>query len=239
MFELKVYSEVDSTNSEGVRLLADGQVNSPTLIFTENQTAGRGTRGRQWVSGQSNLTASYIYPDTTQFPNITEIIYPVSCAVRAWVASVVDQKVEIKWPNDIMINGAKLSGALIEVEGQGCVIGVGMNVSHAPRSAGLMYETCCMKDFSDQGFENQRIAVALGEQISKYIELWKEGGLSSILPEYLVHAYRLNQEVRVQPRHKNAEAIIGIYKDVSPDGALKLETDGDIREITTADVFQL
>ena len=126
------HHQIGSTNDRGIDLINEGLNSTPTLILTENQTAGRGQRGHKWWSSQGSLTFSYIFPiDNRSFNPI-----PIALAVAEAIETATPlRSLKIKWPNDILVENRKISGILIETVTRPqqtlVVAGIGINVNNA------------------------------------------------------------------------------------------------------------
>jgi BirA family transcriptional regulator, biotin operon repressor / biotin---[acetyl-CoA-carboxylase] ligase len=131
------FNQIDSTNNFAQELIKDQTVQNGTVIFAEEQLKGKGQREKSWVSEpEKNLTFSIIlYPDNTciQNPFIINKVIAVSL-IEICLQYLPKETIEIKWPNDIMVNKKKISGILIENNFIGqhinfCVVGIGININ--------------------------------------------------------------------------------------------------------------
>lgn len=128
------YPELGSTMDEAARLAGEG-ADEGAVVIAEAQTAGRGRQGRSWVSRPGNLLLSVLFrPDVSQLPYIS--IIGGLAAARA-VRKVAGLDPRIKWPNDLLLDGNKVTGILAEsaIEGESvcyAVLGIGINVAHFP-----------------------------------------------------------------------------------------------------------
>lgn len=131
---LNFYPVIDSTNSELARRLAAGETRQPLLLLAEMQTAGRGRRGRDWFSPYA---ASLSLSLSFQVEGGANVLQGLSLAVGVVIKQVLEQQgingVQLKWPNDLYLNNAKLGGILIELSGDfsgpcNLVVGLGLNV---------------------------------------------------------------------------------------------------------------
>lgn len=131
---LNFYPVIDSTNAELARRLAAGETRQPLLLLAEMQTAGRGRRGRDWFSPYA---ASLSLSLSVQVETGANALQGLSLAVGVVIKEVLEQQgvkgVQLKWPNDLYLNNAKLGGILIELSGDfsgpcNLVVGVGLNV---------------------------------------------------------------------------------------------------------------
>lgn len=147
-FVIDRYQQLDSTNTfarqkiqkalasglsaETLSKLLDGHV-----ILAQTQTKGRGTHHRIWISDEGNLFLSLIVPLPSLGLSSISCSEPLSLTTGEGVARTVRQfcpqeDVTVKWPNDVLINGLKVSGILIEIEPPYAIIGIGMNLVSAP-----------------------------------------------------------------------------------------------------------
>src|ERR1700680_1561156 len=140
---LLAHDEIDSTNAEALRLLRQGEP-GPLWITAQSQSAGRGRRGRKWLSAPGNLHASLLLTDPGPVEDWPQLSFVAALAVHDAVVEVAPEirpQLELKWPNDLLLSGAKFAGILIEGEGreeEGAVaIGIGVNCTAHP--AGTAY----------------------------------------------------------------------------------------------------
>ncbi|MEP1572192.1 biotin--[acetyl-CoA-carboxylase] ligase [Roseibium album] len=209
-------------------------------IRAQEQTEGRGRRGREWSSPTGNLFTSLLLVDPKPADRIGEL--PLVAAVA--LAEAVDKAagtlhlVELKWPNDLLVNGAKLSGILLEAEvladgRQAVVIGFGVNcISHPPLS---LYQAT---DLRSLGFQvtAERLFEALAPSFSEMLDGWrKPGGFETIQKKWLKRAAHLGKVITVMTAR---EEISGIFADLDARGHLVLkQDDGGMRTIYAGDVF--
>src|ERR1700724_2750639 len=133
--------ELDSTNAEALRQKRQGQ-HGPLWITAERQSAGRGRRGREWISVPGNLHASLLLTDPGPAEHWPQLSFVAALAVHDAVVEVapeISPMLELKWPNDLLLAGAKFAGILIEGEGreeEGAVaVGIGINCTAHPAGA--------------------------------------------------------------------------------------------------------
>lgn len=209
-------------------------------IRAAEQTEGRGRRGRDWSSPVGNLFASLLLIDPKPAERIGEL--PLVAAVA--LADAVDKAagtlhlVQLKWPNDLLVDGAKLSGILLEAEiladgRQAVVIGFGVNcISHPPLA---MYQAT---DLRSLGFQvsAERMFEALASSFSAHLGTWREpGGFQQTRKNWLDRAAHLGKEISVKTAR---EEISGIFADLDARGHLVLkQDDGGVRTLYAGDVF--
>ena len=139
------FERIDSTNAEA-RRLAEAGGRGPLWIWADEQTGGRGRMGRSWVSEPGNLYATFLFAIATEQQAATQLSFVAALAVHDMAAVLRPEwDVRIKWPNDVLVEGAKFCGILAEVVGTApttIAIGCGVNVDHAPQ--GTAYKVTCL-----------------------------------------------------------------------------------------------
>jgi len=237
-----VLPEVDSTNSEAQRL-ASG-LTQPTWVLARRQTAGRGRRGRAWVSPEGNFSASLVMRPGGD---------PAQAALRSFVASLAladalsavtgpGPVITLKWPNDVLLNGGKVAGILLESAGHAggishLIVGIGVNLIAAPPPEAV--EPGAMTPVSVLGETGVRVApeeflTHLAVAFARWESQFATWGFGPIRTAWLSRAARLGQRITARTA---AETIEGTFDTIAEDGALVLQTAGGRRAIAAADVF--
>ena len=146
---LIIHDTLGSTNAEALARARAGE-RGPLWITAARQTAGRGRRGNVWTSEPGNLYASLLLTDAAPAAHLPELCFVVALAVRDAVGTAapsLSPKLRLKWPNDLLLDGAKLAGILIEAESVGgktaTVAGIGINCAHHPRRRRLSGDRSC------------------------------------------------------------------------------------------------
>lgn len=238
---LLALGEVDSTNAEARRLIEAGE-RGPLWIFAERQTKGRGRLGRDWISPAGNLHASLVCSGFGEVVIAPQLGFVAGvAAIRALRAAAGDRAFALKWPNDLMLDGAKLGGILLECvniptgdprapQAPVAIVGIGINCAEAPRD--LPYEARALGPASPS-------ATALFTQLSDSfvvaLDIWREGaGFSQIRNEWLAGAFGLGQEIRVALAN---ETIDGRFTSIDASGRLMLEASAGLRVVEAGDVL--
>jgi BirA family transcriptional regulator, biotin operon repressor / biotin---[acetyl-CoA-carboxylase] ligase len=190
--------ECHSTNTLALELCQQSNAPEGTLVITNNQTAGRGQRGNSWESQQSmNLTFSVVIKPTFLAVQDQFMLSMVtSLAMYDYLNAMCQVPSFIKWPNDILANGRKICGILIETQMMGeqftsAVIGIGFNVNQqhfavsTATSLGLIMGNV---------FDLQSVLEELLSRLESRYLLLREGRAKEIKEDYLKHLYRLNEE---------------------------------------------
>jgi len=214
------------------------------------QTAGRGRRGRQWETPPGNLAASLlVFPDASR-EEIATLGFVAGVAMGRALAKALPEatmktgidgaddatamtRIALKWPNDVLADGAKLAGILLESRTapdgrQAVIIGIGVNVVSAPE--GLPYPATSVAALGG-GASAESIFTALSDAWSEAIAVWENGrGKSAILDEWRQHVAGLGAEVAIS---NNGEVVRGIFENIDAAGRLIVRTQ-DGRQVTIA-----
>lgn len=248
-YDRHVLSEVDSTNLEAARRVKD--LTAPTWFLAGFQTGGRGRRGRPWVSPRGNFHATLAMRPTGG---------PQRAALRSFTAALslhealsaltglqqapngMLQPLALKWPNDVLLNGGKVSGILLESLGSAgqvdhLAIGIGVNLIAAPDPA--LVEAGALRPVSVLAETGVRIApdrllTALAAAFARWEARFEAEGFAPLRAAWLDRAARLGQEIRV--RSGSADRW-GIFDGIDADGALILRSADGLHAIPAADVY--
>ncbi|MBX2967255.1 MAG: biotin--[acetyl-CoA-carboxylase] ligase [Cyclobacteriaceae bacterium] len=230
--------ECHSTNDEAQRLLQQKGSPDGLIVITANQTAGRGQRGSAWISEPGkNLTFSiglkpHFLDPAMQF----HLSMAVSLGILDCLTSVLPfAEVKIKWPNDIMLNGKKTCGILIENQLVGqlmdrSVVGIGLNVNQVsfsfPQATSLAAEN--VKTFDLDAL----LSLLLEKLEARYLQL-KAGEVEQIKHEYEQHLYWHDE---IHGFLIDGQLISGIIKGITPQGKLRVLIDGVQRQFAFKEI---
>jgi BirA family biotin operon repressor/biotin-[acetyl-CoA-carboxylase] ligase len=241
-YDRRLLAEVDSTNAEAARVA--GALTGPTWIMALNQTAARGRRGRGWSNPAGNFAATLVLHPSEA---------PEQAALRSFVAALAlydtivaatgrTQGITLKWPNDVLLNGGKLAGILLESAGHGprlahLAIGIGVNLRSAPeageveqgalRPVALLSETGA--DVAPDAF-----LTLLAQAYARHEAQFKTYGFGPIRTAWLERAARLGEVITA--RTSRAE-MTGTFETVDEAGHLVLTTRDTRHAIPAAEVF--
>ncbi len=234
-----VLDTVDSTNSAAQRL-ASG-LTQPTWIMARRQTAARGRRGRAWISPEGNFAASLVMRPVGE---------PAQAAQRSFVAALAladaladlcgpGATLTLKWPNDVLLNGGKVAGILLESAGQGgpLVIGIGVNLAHAPPPDAV--EPGALTPVSVRGETGLAILPDdlldhLAAAFARYEDRFVTWGFAPVRTAWLARAARLGQRITARTV---GEEVVGTFETLGDDGSLVLVTATGRRSIPAADIY--
>ncbi|AMN42322.1 biotin--[acetyl-CoA-carboxylase] ligase [Rhodoplanes sp. Z2-YC6860] len=231
---LITHDTIGSTNEEALRLGRTGE-RSPLWITAQRQTAGRGRRGRTWVSEAGNLYASLLLSDPSTPDRFPELSFVAALALHDAVTARIPGlagRVALKWPNDLLIDRNKFAGILIEGEGATVVIGIGVNCAHHPD--GTEYPAT---DLAAAGVRAtpESLFAHLSAAMAVRLAQWDRGaGFAAIRTDWLAGAAGMGKPVRV----KTADGeIAGLFEGMDASGRLVLRLpDGTMRAVAAGDV---
>ena len=237
------FDSLDSTNAEARRRAEAGE-GGPLWITAAVQTAGRGRRGREWSTERGNLAATLLTATQRVPAEAAQVSFVTALAVADLASTYVPETlVRLKWPNDVLVAGDKVSGVLIE-SGPAAgarlwlAVGVGVNLAHAPvgteRPATALADHL-RADRTRAPTPAEALAV-LAEAFSHWSAVWDAAGFAAVADAWSARADLGGRVVARLP----AETLEGVAEALEPDGALRLRLDdGAVRRVTAGDVFPL
>ena len=236
--ELDLHGAIDSTNTEALRRLDAAGV-SGLVVSAEQQTAGRGRRGRNWVSPfAGNLYLSSTWEFAGGAEALEGLSLAVGVAVAEALASLGVDDVQLKWPNDILHGGAKLGGILIELSGGSAgpvaaVIGIGINL-RMPAAAGQTIEQSWteLSRLSAVAGRNQLLAAVLNQLLPMLPE-FERSGLTPWRERWSRLDAFANREVFLE---RGGERIAGRALGIDERGALRVDTGAGVQHFDGGEV---
>jgi BirA family biotin operon repressor/biotin-[acetyl-CoA-carboxylase] ligase len=228
---------VDSSNNEAKRLIEQG-VSDGTVIWALEQSDGRGRQRRDWISPVGNLYVSVVLRNVGPLAGAAQLSIVAAVAMGEAIAECLPDStlLSFKWPNDILIDKKKVCGLLLE-SGSGVddwmVIGSGVNVVSHPDK--VMYPATDL-NAAGAGISVEDLLSAYIKQLDDWRGRWKKEGIEPVREAWLVRMAGLGDPISVQLA--DSGTLKGIFKDLSPDGALLLEAeDGTVTTVSAGDVF--
>lgn len=236
---IEVHSLIDSTNSYLLRRLPN-QVSQGQVCLAEYQSAGRGRRGRQWVSpfGSQIYMSMYWYLDQG-LSAAMGLSLVTALAVSDAVFALTDIKVQLKWPNDIYLDGVKLAGILIDLEGQALepshsVIGIGLNLNMPEQIAGSIDQQWTdLQSHYGNAIDRNKLSAYLIHYLLQRLEQLNAEGLSSMVAQWHEQDFYLNKKVKLLTGERVTK---GICRGINNQGALMLEIEGELKAIYGGEV---
>ena len=202
-YKLISFDKITSTQDYAHDLIAENKATDKTVISALAQSAGRGRYKRNWVSHHGNLYVSFIYKTTERDPKLS---YAVAVAIAETLISFGISP-QIKWPNDVLIDGKKISGILIEYARNFVIVGIGINIKTCPTVK--EYQTTKVKNYADASVED------ILSVLIKKLDKWRRANFAVVRERWMDLAICINKMVKYQG--KEAE-LIGLNED----GALVL-----------------
>jgi BirA family transcriptional regulator, biotin operon repressor / biotin---[acetyl-CoA-carboxylase] ligase len=232
--------ETGSTNTDCIEAARAGD-HGDLWITAGRQVSGRGRLGRQWVSEVGNLYASALILDAAPPARLSTLPFVSALALHATLSekSGLDPKrIKIKWPNDILIDGSKISGLLIESEvlangAHAIACGFGVNVAHHPDAA--QYPTTDLKTLGI-AITPDTLFHRLALNFASILDIWNRGkGFAKIREEWLRHAKGIGEPITVNLPN---EQLHGTFIDIDAQGCLVFAGSmGEERIISAGDIF--
>ena len=238
------YSVLDSTNAEGKRIAFKN--NKETWIFAHRQIDGRGSRGRIWLTGDGNFTASFLsYPCGT-LKQLAHRTFTTSLALFDCLvyAGVPPNCLTLKWPNDVLLDNKKLSGILLETSQDplskrfALIIGIGINLfSHPELSIGQKesHPSTYLKTVLG---DNTPSALTMLTYLANSLQYWekkyKTYGFQYVKDAWLALTYSFGSKVEIHIRGKKRK---GYFQGISDSGSFILRENNNISELSIGDVF--
>ena len=231
-FLLQSFNCIDSTNDEVGRQAAQG-AQPGLVVWALEQTAGRGRRGRTWVSPPGNLHCSFLLHSRPKLEEAPQLAFVAAVALRDALSSLLPSTPFCcKWPNDILADGRKIAGMLLESARPHVILGVGVNVVDAPSPA--LYPTASLQGLGS-GATAFDVLTAFAEQLTHWHRQWLDFGFPALRQAWLDRATGVGGPVTV--RLANGEESHGRFAGLDEGGALLLEQGDSCRPIFAGDVF--
>lgn len=232
--ELTVLEEIDSTNRYLKERRETENLALGAAVVAHRQTAGRGRRGRAWWSppGQGLYTSFIVYPGDHLSPLLSLL---AGVAVVEAIGSAAGLEAGLKWPNDVLVQGRKCAGILVEggvTPIPWAVLGIGINVAGTlpPEFArAITLETAAGRTVS-----REALWARLAERLEDWCERWLVEGPRPVLSAWRRHSLTLGETVEVT--RADGSSIRGRAVDVDPEGALVLETGSGTVRLMAGDV---
>lgn len=221
---IEVVAETGSTNATLAARIAGGEpVSEGRWLVADRQTQGRGRQGRAWSDGAGNFMGSTVAVLRGGDPAPHTLSLVAGVALFAAVEAVAPgiEGLELKWPNDLLLQDAKLAGILLERIGDSVIVGVGVNLRTAPDVPGR-----AVASLQGAGYAVGRDAFAQAVDASweRCLDLWHGGGWNALRQEWVVRAHRIGTALSVHGA--DGEPVRGTFAGVNSEGALQLDLGG-------------
>lgn len=240
LYSLVALETIDSTNAEA-RRLAEAGAEEGTLVWALEQTAGRGRRGRAWVSPKGNFYASLVLRPEVPLRDAAQLSFVAALAVFDTIGALAPAGLEVavKWPNDVLITGRKVAGILLESQvaadadapADFVILGVGVNLRSFPEDA--EFPASCLAD-EGAGVLPNEFLMAFARHFLSWVRQWADQGFEKVRRNWLMRCDQTGREINVRLPN---ETLTGIFEGLDEQGALLLKTAAGLRTITAGDVF--
>jgi BirA family biotin operon repressor/biotin-[acetyl-CoA-carboxylase] ligase len=203
-----------------------------TVVVARQQTQGRGRHGRDWFSPEGNLYASILLRPGLPPARLSELSFVVALAAADAVDAVLPGwRARLKWPNDVLIEGEKVAGILVEiVEDNAAVIGIGLNIAHAPEAA--PYPVTCLSDAGANTAPEAALTHLLSA-LEHHLAHWTRHGFAHAREAWLARGPAPGEMIRVRIGTRTDTCR---FAGLDADGALLLTEGGATRRVVAGDV---
>jgi BirA family biotin operon repressor/biotin-[acetyl-CoA-carboxylase] ligase len=226
--EVRVMERCDSTND----LLLKQNPEKPALIAAEEQTAGRGRRGRRWHSAPgAGITFSLGRRIHRPVRELAALSLVAGVAATRALRALGAHQAALKWPNDLVVDGAKLGGILVETRGNHAVIGIGLNCR---RDATLEAKVGRRLAYLNNSVARNEVIRRIGLALLEAIDQFEKHGLDALRGEWEAMHAHTGQKLRV--RLADGRTLSGIAAGLGADGSLQLHTRQGMRAVTSGRV---
>lgn len=233
---IRTVPETGSTNADMLLLAAQG-AEEGLWLRAERQTAGRGRLGRVWTAPPGNFSGSTLVRMRSSDPPAATLALVAAVALHEALCVFLPTSVRavLKWPNDVLIDGAKLSGILLERSGDAVVVGIGVNLAHHPDLPGRPTTSLAAHGVA---VDPATFADVLAEVFACWLVRWRGEGLAPVRTVWLAAAHPVG--TALSAHLPNGAVIQGLFDGLDPDGALILRLASGARHVIHAgDVFLL
>ncbi len=202
-----------------------------TVVTANLQTAGRGRQGRHWVSPIGNLYLSILLRLAQPPARFPEVGFLAALAVADAIDCFAPARATLKWPNDVLVDGAKLSGILLERADPALIVGIGLNVLHVP--SGTPGAATSLARLGAANASIASVRAALLDAVARRLAQWTENGFEPIRAEWLARAHPPGTQLVVTTA---TGSVRGQFAGLATNGALLLDTDNGQRQLIAGDV---
>ena len=238
-YRLLSYDSIGSTNEAAKRLARDGAAEG-TLLWAREQTAGRGRRGRVWISPPGNFYASLILRPDCSANHAAQLGFVAALAVGEALGAICPGLgLSYKWPNDVLVNGRKIAGILLESE-MIChkrlsfvVLGVGVNLTASPQ--GTEFPATSILEEGWGAVPPETMLEGFVQHFQSWKTRWQLEGFAPVREAWAAAAaITRGEQIRVR---LDTLAFCGSFLDIDHDGSLLLDDAGECRRIAAGEVF--
>jgi len=234
-----ILDEVDNTNDYATGLAREGH--GPVWVMARRQLASRGRRGRPWIFEDGNFAASLMMWPQKPVSEFAQMSFVTALGLFEVIKELGGEALGLKWPNDVLLGGKKLSGVLLETVAHkgktGLVIGVGVNLKHAPNRKSIEERAINPTSFvaaTGQTVDPADFLDLLAPRMETWRKTWDKEGFAPIREAWLARAIGLG--TKITARLPNADHH-GVFEDIDEHGSLVLRSTSGRMVLPAADVY--
>jgi len=231
-YSKQVHAELDSTNEEARRRALAGEI-GPLWIMATRQSAGRGRRGRVWQTEEGNLaTTLLLHPEAPQAVT-GQLSFAAALAVADMASHFAPSAaIAVKWPNDVLADGRKLAGILLEGGSGWLAIGIGANLASHPE--GTEFPATSLTQQGIAAPPPEEALTVLAARFAHWYGVWMTDGFETLRGAWLARAFGVGGHIRARLAQETRR---GVFEGIDASGALLLNEGGSVRAIAAGEVF--
>lgn len=236
---VETFLSIESTNQYLLSKVAQGETGT-FVVLAEHQTAGRGRRGRSWVSPfGANLYLSLLYQIKQPAQGLMGLSLAIALAISRALHELMGINVQLKWPNDILYQGKKLCGILLELQGESygpaaVVVGIGLNVRLSSEDKKQIDQpSIALQDIVANKVARNLLAIGVIKHVLSVMLEFEQVGLTRLLSEWQRQDAFLDRPVSVQLGNN---VIEGISRGIDENGALLVEINGQVQRYYSGEI---
>lgn len=240
--ERHILDRLDSTNATAMAMAQRG--NGQGWVLALEQTAGKGRRGRAWITPPGNFTASALFWPRLDMADLAQMSFVAALALRDALAGFLPETaaITLKWPNDVQVDGRKIAGILLETTTHqnrtALVVGIGVNLAAAPPAAALeprAVAPIALADIVPASPTPPEFLDHLAPDMARWMAVLEQEGFAPIRRAWLEQAHGLDQPMTA--RLPGRDDLTGLFRGIDQTGALIIETANGTLALAAADVY--
>ena len=235
-FKLNILQKCSSTNDIAIEKAKEGLPEGSSYL-SYLQTTGRGRNNKQWKSMQGNLFLSTIFRPSISKTNWHQLslIIGLSILESLIILGVDRRKIELKWPNDVLVEKNKISGVLLESFNNFIVAGIGLNILKNPKND-TNWNTTKLNDHINNNFSLKHIANIILKKIFQNYAIWEDKGFNFFKKKINNNFYNISNKIVVKLNSHNNN-ITGIFLGLGDNGSMKIQVDDEFLEYYSIESF--
>lgn len=233
------YETLDSTSLEAKRRAELG-ARGPLWIAARQQTLGYGRRGAAWSSSVGDFCASFLFDPSATADRVGEISFVAALAVIDVLGQLAPgADFRLKWPNDVLLRGAKVSGILLELipgrDGEAPLLALGIGINVVTKPDNLDYPAARLVDVVARTPELSFLLEQIDARFAGRMSDWRSSGFAAIRRDWMARAVGVGELVRARLPD---QTVVGVFKDLDSSGALVLDCEGVERRIVAGAILR-